>query len=80
MKSRPKTLLAHFDGSVFVPESPVRLPKGKRVRISVSTVRVNQNAVGKGRRRLNYRLGEKPVDGGAKDGAENLDSYVYRGR
>ena len=30
-----KTLTAHFDGNVIVPETPLRLPVGKRLRIQI---------------------------------------------
>jgi hypothetical protein len=30
-----QTITAHFDGKVIVPESPVKLPVGKRLRIRV---------------------------------------------
>jgi len=35
------TLLAHFDGKVLVPDSPVKLPVNQPLKVSVSTVETN---------------------------------------
>jgi hypothetical protein len=35
------TLLAHFDGKVLVPDSPVKLPVNQPLKISVSTIEAN---------------------------------------
>ncbi len=35
------TLLAHFDGKVLVPDSPVKLPVNRPLKVSVSTVETN---------------------------------------
>ena len=35
------TLLAHFDGKVLVPYSPVKLPVNQPLKVSVSTVETN---------------------------------------
>jgi hypothetical protein len=35
------TLLAHFDGKVLVPDSPVKLPVNQPLKVSVSTVGEN---------------------------------------
>jgi hypothetical protein len=35
------TLLAHFDGKVLVPDSPVNLPVNQQLKVSVSTVEAN---------------------------------------
>jgi hypothetical protein len=35
------TLLAHFDGKVLVPDSPVKLPVNQPLKVSVSTVEAN---------------------------------------
>jgi hypothetical protein len=35
------TLLAHFDGKVIVPDSPVKLPVNQPLKVSVSTVEAN---------------------------------------
>ena len=36
------TLLAHFDGKVLVPDSPVKLPVNQPLKISVSAVETNR--------------------------------------
>ena len=33
-----KTITGHFDGKVIVPEKPVKLPVGKRLRITVELI------------------------------------------
>jgi hypothetical protein len=33
-----RTITGHFDGKVIIPEKPVRLPVGKRLRITVEVV------------------------------------------
>jgi hypothetical protein len=41
-----KTINAHFDGNVIIPEKPVKLPVGKRLRIIVElepTAKVKKN-------------------------------------
>ncbi len=78
VKERDISILAHFDGKVFVPDEPVCLPKGKTVRLAILPKKKRRTTVGKGKRRLNYELGSNPIPGGAKDGAEHLDRYVYR--
>ena len=35
------TLLAHFDGKVLVPDSPVKLPVNQPLKVSVSAVETN---------------------------------------
>ena len=35
------TLLAHFDGKVIVPDSPVKLPVNQPLKVSVSTLETN---------------------------------------
>lgn len=35
------TLLAHFDGKVIVPDSPVKLPKNQPLKVSVSLLETN---------------------------------------
>jgi len=35
------TLLAHFDGKVLVPDSPVKLPKNQPLKVSVSLLETN---------------------------------------
>ena len=35
------TLTAHFDGKVLVPDSPVKLPVNRPLKVSVSTVKAN---------------------------------------
>jgi hypothetical protein len=34
-------LLAHFDGKVLVPDSPVKLPMDQRLKVSVSAVEID---------------------------------------
>jgi hypothetical protein len=33
-----KSLLAHFDGKVIVPDEPLKLPVGKRLRVRIESV------------------------------------------
>jgi hypothetical protein len=35
------TLLAHFDGKVLVPDSPVKLPANQPLKVSVSAVKID---------------------------------------
>ncbi|HXR46846.1 MAG TPA: hypothetical protein VN784_05340 [Candidatus Limnocylindrales bacterium] len=35
------TLIAHFDGKVLVPDSPVKLPMNQPLKVSVSTLEAN---------------------------------------
>ena len=35
------TFLAHFDGKVIVPDSPVKLPVNQPLKVSVSTLETN---------------------------------------
>jgi hypothetical protein len=40
------TLLAHFDGKVLVPDSPVKLPVNQPLKVSVSTIEANNEEDG----------------------------------
>ena len=37
------TLLAHFDGKVLVPDSPVKLPVNQPLKVSVSAVEIDDS-------------------------------------
>ena len=64
-----KTINAHFDGKVIVPETPVKLPVGKRLRIQIEIA-----AVGNGKKTA--RSGKKPTTPLRFTGTGMFDSMI----
>lgn len=66
------TFKAHFDGKTVIPDEPIKLPKGKKLRVSVEV-----DSPSKKKRKLTLFQGIKPVKLGIPDASENLDKYIY---
>jgi hypothetical protein len=67
-----KTLIAHFDGKVLIPDEPVELPLDCALRVRVEPMENTstlQSLVEVARR--------FPVTEGPKDGAAQHDHYLY---
>jgi hypothetical protein len=47
-----QTITGHFDGRVIVPERPVKLPVGKRLRIRVEVEQASNGKPGRKRRKI----------------------------
>jgi hypothetical protein len=64
-----QTITGHFDGKVIVPEKPVKLPVGKRLRIQVEVVPEPSN----GKKSVKRRkiIGSGKFDSGISDLATN---------
>jgi predicted DNA-binding antitoxin AbrB/MazE fold protein len=63
-----KVIAAHFDGKVLIPEKPVKLPVGKRLRIQVD---VDEPANGKQTRKRRKVIGTGKFRSGISDLATN---------
>ena len=63
-----QTITGHFDGKVIIPERPVRLPVGKRLRIQVELA---QSANGKKNSKRLKITGAGQFDSGIPDLATN---------
>jgi hypothetical protein len=63
-----KTLLAHFDGKVIVPDEPVALPVGKSLRIRVA---VAKNSKVPRPKRPHKIIGQGEFDSGIPDLGSN---------
>ena len=68
------TVTAHFNGQVFIPDEPVDLPVGSRVRVVVEPV----EAPAKPLASLLAKLQQLPANPHWPiDGAEQHDHYLY---
>ena len=72
---------AHFDGEVFVPDGPVDLPVGQKVRIELKPVEVKPTPPKTGApdvEALLEALSKFPInENWPPDGAKQLDHYLY---
>jgi hypothetical protein len=59
-----QTITGHFDGKVIIPEKPVKLPVGKRLRIQVT---VDEPKNGKKQRKPIEIIGTGQFDSGIRD-------------
>ena len=72
-----RTITAHFDGKVIVPEKPVKLPVGKRLRVHVELApEANGKQAGK-RRKI---IGTGQFNSGIPDLATNKKHMEGFGR
>jgi hypothetical protein len=65
-----KTITGHFDGKVIIPEKPVKLPVGKRLRITVELVAPLNGKMNAKRQRIKI-TGAGQFDSGIPDLATN---------
>ena len=70
-----QALKAIYDGKVFRPEEPVKIPAHSSVNLLVSEVKKK-----KGKPHSFFRLAASLKLKGPKDWSENLDDYLYRGK
>ena len=71
-----QTLKADFDGKVFTPREPVKIPAQCDLEIVVRTPRRKAKAAPYSALKFAASLKLK----GPKDFSENLDDYLYRGK
>ena len=83
-----RAVKAHFDGKVFVPDEPVKLPKGRPLLLSVfQAVDLSEPLRAQSGRSKNksgtksitkrdpvFFLGKNPVRGGRRDASVNHDA------
>ena len=68
------TILAHFDGQVFVPEEPVNVPQGRTLRLQIEESNSNASPL----LALYDSFKDLPDDPEApRDGAAQHDHYLY---
>lgn len=70
---------AHFDGKVFVPDEPVKLPKGKSLKILIQVIPKAKKATKKKGKSVLDRIMEHTIDDPSMptDFSYNFDHYVY---
>jgi len=66
-----ETILAHFDGKVIVPDAPLGLPPGRRLRIRIETVDPEPYPL--------VALGQFATDMGLTDLADRHQHYAHSG-
>ena len=66
-------ITAHFNGKYLIPDKPVKLPKGKTLRLRIDVA--GRGSTGK----KPYRLGSRPVKCSMSDASANPDKYIYSG-
>ena len=67
---------AHFDGRVFVPDGPIDLPVGQKVRIEI--IPTDKGVGAPDAMRLLEAIRQLPVnDNWPSDGVKQLDHYLY---
>jgi hypothetical protein len=72
-----RTLTAHFDGKVIVPDEPVSLRKGQRLKLQVTILRTTKNP--RRKRSALDQIAELAVedDGLPADLGHQHDHYLY---
>ena len=65
-------ITAHYDGKVLVPHEPVKLPKGKPLRVQIEALKETAR-----KKQALLKLGANPVRGGIPDASVNLDKHIY---
>ena len=72
---------AHFDGEVFIPDSPVDLPVGQKVRVEIQAIETkppDEKNRGPDFEAILEKLSKFPVnENWPADGAKQLDHYLY---
>ena len=70
------TLTAHFDGSVLVPDEPVKLPMDRPLKVQVEPL--PETLADEAPLQQLVELAKRfPVCGGPPDGAAQHDHYLY---
>ena len=73
-----KTITGHFDGKVIVPDKPLKLPVGKRLRIQITVDAPKKNGK-KTNRQLQF-IGTGQFDSGIPDLGSNKKHLEGLGR
>jgi hypothetical protein len=64
----PQDLTAHFDGKVIVPDKPLQLPPGQRLRVQIETIEADEYPL--------TQIGNLATDMGVSDLADGHRQYA----